>query len=741
LEVLEGLVSPLSRKSGGLLMGSKFQKLLDGLNEEIVNDEIHSKGTDNTTPPLEDLNGKGDTKGHAQKPKHSEGGTSETSKTLTSFSKKPKYCKEATSKTSKTTETSQAQRIEVIDTVEELDEVAEVLGTEKEIGLDLETYPRDETGRGLDPRRGQVGLIALADRGSTFLIDRKVLPPKTILKTLQNALSGKALVTHNGATFDLAFLRRSVGYEHDGFVYDTMVLDGLLFYATGPVTKKDDWRGFLKKDKDQAYRRSLADVAKTRLGIELDKEEQAADWGGPLTEEMAYYAATDASILLPLKDKLLELLADIGMEEVAENEARFSTALAYCSDNGFALDVEGWRENTIKAKEAVYYLQEQCNKLAGEPPEDVGEWAWSASNHRKVGWALEGLGAKVEKKAKTGNYITSESALKAIKSPPAAALLAETILEFRGYDKHANTWGASWFAVPKVNRKGKPNPDHLQVVGGRVHSKFNQLVASGRGSSTCPNLQNIPPELRRFFIAPPGRLLVVGDYSQVEYVTAAYIAGDEALLAPLREALASEAGGKFDFHTITAEMVGIERGPAKTVNFGILYGMSAKGLGKRLGVDEKVAQGYIDTIFNRAPGLHRWYQQQSNRARRRAEYAVTKTGRRRMVDQYRTWDYRTKTYQWKSSKPMLLNHPIQGLCAEGYKVAAAMLWERREEFKGNPLLVNMVHDELVQETDEGAAEHDARLQKQIMVEGMKSVLGADAPIDVSITISDHWTKD
>ena len=118
--------------------------------------------------------------------------------------------------------------------------------------------------------------------------------------------------------------------------------------------------------------------------------------------------------------------------------------------------------------------------------------------------------------------------------------------------------------VSRGKTKGKikqGSPGHLQVVDGRVYTKLNQLVATGRGSSRSPNLQNLPPSLREFFIAPPGRRLLVADYSQMEYVAAAYISGDEALLEPLRRGT--------DYHTLTAQMIGVERSTAKMVNFAL----------------------------------------------------------------------------------------------------------------------------------------------------------------------------
>lgn len=182
-----------------------------------------------------------------------------------------------------------------------LAEMVEVLAEEPEIAFDVETYPRDETARSLDPRRGEVGVISLSGEAVTYVIDRKVLDAEAIREAIERSMQGKSIVAHN-APFDLQFLRRSVGYEHRGPVFDTLILDAMHFYACGPLAEKGSWRGFTKKDKESGYKKKLGEVCEKFLGISLDKEERLADWGGEITEEMLSYAAKDTAVLLPLKD-------------------------------------------------------------------------------------------------------------------------------------------------------------------------------------------------------------------------------------------------------------------------------------------------------------------------------------------------------------------------------------------------------------------------------------------------------
>ena len=632
----------------------------------------------------------------------------------------------------------------LVDSEEALSEMVKTLRplhTEDPIAFDVETYPREETASSLDPRRGKVGVISLSSREDTFVIDRKALGTNDVLEALNQVLPGRALVAHN-APFDLAFLRRDVGYEHRGPVYDTLVLDAMLFYATGPLAETESWRGFLKRDKELGYKKSLSTVAEKFLGVTLDKEEQLSDWGGEFSKEMISYAALDTSILLPLKDALLEELSNLGMERVVDIESRFTPAMAYCADNGFALDVEAWKKHAAQASSELAAAKEKCDQLAPDPNsatpegEDPIFWSWNASNHRKVGLALETLGAKVEKNQSTGYYKTDEAALRALKRPKRAKELAEAILEFRAHEKYVTTYGETWFRAPEVAKQGKNkgkvkqgSPGHMMVVGGRVHTQHNQLVATGRGSSKSPNLQNLPEDLRPLFIAPEGRKLLIADYSQMEYVAAAYIAGDEALLAPLREGV--------DYHAMTAEMIGVGRATAKMVNFALLYGMSAKTLAARLDGTQKTAQKYIDAIRQRAPGLGAWCAEQSRRADSGQPYAKTPIGRVRLVDQ----NYRRYRDRWESNRSQMLNQPIQGGCADGYKMAGALFWERVSDLPGNPLLVNIVHDELVVEVDEDAAEEVEKVLVEVMIEGMKHTLGEGVPVSVETKIADKWEKD
>jgi DNA polymerase I len=317
---------------------------------------------------------------------------------------------------------------------------------------------------------------------------------------------------------------------------------------------------------------------------------------------------------------------ELGLERTIDLESRVTPALASYESNGFALDTGGWREQAHRATEEEVRLKAECDALAPPLPEDARwkEWGWSPSNHRKVGKALELLGAEVEKNPKTGNYKTGEEKLKKIDSPPEAARLGEAILQYRRAAKDASTWGMGWLNLPKKPARGKKfDKSHQFIISDRVYTSFNQVVKTGRMSSEQPNFQNIPPELRRYFIATLGRKLLIADYEQIEFATVAIIAGEERMLEAFRrgEDIHLSNSRKIlecdpcrEGRPVTDAEVKAFRPKAKTVGFGVIYGMTTYGLARRLSdrfgasTTEEQAQTLIDRLFEGYPTLGEWYQ-------------------------------------------------------------------------------------------------------------------------------------
>jgi DNA polymerase-1 len=347
--------------------------------------------------------------------------------------------------------------------------------------------------------------------------------------------------------------------------------------------------------------------------------------------------------------------------------------------------------------------------------------------------------------------MTGEEELKKIDSPPEAVSLVEKILQYRQVAKYASTWGLGWFEKPKKSPQGKKfDKSHQFVVNGRVYTSYNQVVKIGRMSSAQPNFQNIPPDLRENFIASPGRKLLLADLKQIELVTAAVVCKEEKLLEALRRgddvhALTArgilESDPSREGRPVTDEEVQAFRPKAKMVSFGILFGITAKGLAWRIESKFEVptsiadAQAMIDRFLDTYPALKRWYLEERRKADRGDDITYTLIGRRRLLDI-------SKGYfgGWRTKPSLRLNTPIQGSAGDGFKYAAALLWERRRECPGNPKAVNLVHDEVVLEIDSEHVEAGKEWVEKNMLEGMREVLSSEAPVSVEITVADNWAE-
>jgi DNA polymerase-1 len=538
------------------------------------------------------------------------------------------------------------------------------------IGLDVETT-------GLDPNTDRVRVLSLATDRRTYLVDCLQVDPAP----LWNLLGEKELVGHN-LGFDLRFMAK-LGFE-PGAVRDTMLLSQLLH-----GTRKG--KGF----------HTLEACAGRELGRGMDKAMQKADWSGPLSPEHLVYAATDVEVLAPLYEALLARVSAAGMEAVADIEFRCLPAMAWLSGSGVGFDRDAWAARAREAEAAAEAVSRELDAAA--PPRDgylptAGAWNWSSP--QQVVEAFRILGVSLTE--------TDDDALAAVEHP-----LADLLRRHRAAAKLVSTYGLGWLK------------DSYQ--DGRLYAGWQQIGAdSGRMACSRPNLQNLPRgPYRRCFVAPAGRVLVKGDYSQVELRVAARVSKDKALLEAYRR-------GE-DLHTRTARSVlGIgdvtkeHRQLAKALNFGLLYGMGAQGFRQYalaqygLRLTEREARRYRDTFFRAYPGLAAWHHRV--RSRKAAE-TRTLAGRRRLLD-------------GQTPDTQRLNTPVQGTGADGLKLALALLWERRDQCPGAfPVLA--VHDEIVVECDAGQAEAVAAWLKQAMLEGMAPLL-EPVPVEVDVKVSADW---
>src|SRR5215212_6969056 len=448
----------------------------------------------------------------------------------------------------------------------------------------------------------------------------------------------------------------------------------------------------------------LGDVIWRELGVQLNKEHQGSDWSGELSPDMLLYAAQDSQVLLPLITALESKIVDANLRKVADIECRALPAITWMANAGVPFDSEGWRSCLDHKEVSLGRLKDTLDDLAPDPPGDK-KWNWNSP--KQVIEAFRLLGVKLpDTKAET---------LSRYEHP-----LAKALLEYRKTSKLVGTYG------PKL----------LEFVeDGRIYGSWWQNGAdTGRMSSSSPNLQNLPPEVRGYVKAPAGRVLVVADYSQIELRIAAKISREERMLAAF-------ANGE-DIHTITArsltgreEVTKQERKLAKAVNFGLLYGMSPGGLRNyaraSYGVEmtKEEAERYWQHFFRTYPGLRAWHDREYRQLKKHGSTETrTLTGRRR-------------TGVTKLTER--LNSPVQGTGADGIKLALALLYERRDECPGAvPILA--VHDEVVVECPEEQAEEVKAWLVKAMVDGMEEILnsGPDtdhperAPVKVEVEVVD-----
>jgi len=332
------------------------------------------------------------------------------------------------------------------------------------------------------------------------------------------------------------------------------------------------------------------------------------------------------------------------------------------------------------------------------------------------------LGLPARRKTATGQPSTAEDVLEELADEYE---LPRIVLDYRGMAKLRSTY------TDKL-------PGQVNPRTGRVHTSYHQAVAAtGRLSSTDPNLQNIPirtPEGRRIrqaFVAPPGHLLMAADYSQIELRIMAHLSGDEGLLKAFAE--------DRDIHQATAaEVFGVaatqvtpeQRRAAKAINFGLIYGMSAFGLARQLGIERGAAQTYVDLYFHRYPGVKR-YMDETRAMAREQGYVETVAGRRLYLPEIRSRNQQLRQYAERSA----INAPMQGTAADIIKRAMIDV-HRWLAGDAAARLVMQVHDELVLEVAEGALE---RVETGLR-ERMSAAATLKVPLRVDVGHGMNWDE-
>ena len=546
----------------------------------------------------------------------------------------------------------------------------EKLQAADEFAFDTETDSLDPmranlVGLSFAVRTGEACYIPLAHDypGAPLQLDRD-----TTLAALRPLLAdaGKRKIGQHGK-YDLHVLRRH-GVDVAGYADDTM-LESFVYNAT-------------------ATRHDMDSLASRYLGYVTIKYEQVAGKGAksiPFSQvaidDATRYAAEDADVTLRLHRVLsAKLAAEPALQQVyREIEMPLVPVLARVEANGVKVDGDELRRQSADLSKRMLAAQQKATELAGR--------TFNLDSPKQLGALLfDELKLPALVKTPGGAPSTNEEALEAIADQHE---LPRVILEYRGLAKLRSTY------TDKL-------PEMVNPHTGRVHTSYHQAgAATGRLASSDPNLQNIPirtddgRRIRRAFVAPEGRRIVACDYSQIELRIMAHLSEDAGLLrafaagADIHRATAAEVFGK-----AIDEVSGNERRAAKTINFGLMYGMSAFGLAKQLGIGRGEAQDYIALYFDRYPGVREFMERTRAQARERG-YVETVFGRRLYLDNIHARNQGLRA----GAERAAINAPMQGTAADIIKRAMIDIDGWLSSHRDQALMVLQVHDELVFEVD------------------------------------------
>ncbi len=487
------------------------------------------------------------------------------------------------------------------------------------------------------------------------------------------------------------------GLPAEGFVFDT-ALAGYLLDATAG-----------KYDIGHLFSSWFHEELVKPLYLEPDAFSPLGDTVQAEASFLSYVSAVDA-----LYDAMLPKLKETGVDWLYENvELPLCRVLAEMELAGFRVDAGMLRSFGETLTAAIDTLEQRIYSYAGP---------FNINSPKQLGEVLfEKLGLPSYKKTKTG-YSTNAEVLEKLRGQHP---IVGEVLEYRQYAKLKSTYVDGLLKVIP--------PD------GRVRTSFQMTVtATGRLSSTEPNLQNIPTrtelgsELRRMFAADPGKMLVDADYSQIELRLLAHISADAAM----REAFLSGE----DFHTVTAAHVfgvAVEdvtanmRRAAKAVNFGIVYGISAFSLSQDLGVTVTEAKEYMDAYFARFPGVKDYMERVVAQAKEQG-YVETLMHRRRALPEIKASNFATRSF----GERVALNMPIQGTAADIIKLAMVRVFDRLKREGLEAKLIMQVHDELIVECPEAEAER----VKALLTEEMEGVADLSVPLTAEAHSGRTWLE-
>src|SRR5215510_12486717 len=588
---------------------------------------------------------------------------------------------------------------ELIITAEDLRRAVDQLSTRQAIGLDTETTD-------LDPYLARLRLIQLATTDGVFIVDLNhfangEVKSSDALAPLRQLLSAPRpiKIAHN-AKFDAKFIKHNLGAEVNG-LFDTLIASQLV--GAGDIEE----------------RHGLETVASRLLNQVVDKSERLSNWNFELSEAQLEYAARDASILLPLREKLIERLKSDSLIKCAQLEFECVMSVVDIELAGFYMHKDRWLEQlSIVEKRRAELAEELQQVLAAESSQgslfggpqrdDI-----NLDSHQQLTQALQRLGIPVPES--TRNW----------KLQPLAAQypIIGTLLEYRTVQKALTSYGENMIEL-------------INPVTKRLHADFRQIGApTGRFACTNPNIQQVPHaiEYRRCFSGyPEGRKLIIADYSQIELRILAEFSGDRGFM----DAFNSGA----DLHRVTASQVfnaaldqvtKEQRDFAKRLNFGVVYGIGAQRFAMMTGLSVSDAENVLRRYFGTYRQLDSYLRDAANRA---VSERQARTASGRLVRfRYDENDRQQISMTQRNGK----NTPIQGTSADILKRALKLLKDELRET--NAKVVNIIHDEIVVEADAGEAQKIAAKVERVMCTAGEEYLRT-VPVKVETEIADEWVK-
>ncbi len=586
---------------------------------------------------------------------------------------------------------------ELIKTSDELRKATEILETQPVVGLDTETTD-------LDPYTSRLRLIQLATTDRVFIVDfdhfangdaNEALAPLRRLLEAPRPIK----IAHN-AKFDAKFIKHNLGVDLGG-LFDTLLASQIV--GAGDIEE----------------RHGLETVASRYLNEAVDKSERLSNWNFELTEAQLEYAARDAAVLLPLREKLIDRLKSESLVKVAQLEFECVMPVVDIELAGFYMHKERWLEQLSIVEKRRVELAEQLQQVLAEESSQGSLFGGpqrddiNLDSQQQLTKALTRLGIPVPES--TRNWKLQPLALE--------YPIIGTLLEYRTVQKALTSYGE--------NMIGMINP-----VTKRLHADFRQIGApTGRFACTNPNIQQVPHsvEYRRCFSGyPEGRKLIIADYSQIELRILAEFSGDRGFI----EAFNSGA----DLHRVTAAQVfnaeldqvtKEQRDFAKRLNFGVVYGIGAQRFALMTGLSVPDAENVLRRYFATYRQLDTYLREAANRA---VSERQARTASGRLVRfRYDENDRQQISMTQRNGK----NTPIQGTSADILKRALKLL--RDELRETNAKVVNIVHDEIVVESDADEAQEIAEKVERVMrVAGEEYV--KTVPVKVETEIADEWLK-